>query len=196
MLYVKGEQPQWLIDIIKELGEEATRIDNCNIPPRSIIISANGPCHTKGSIVLTLVPQGGSITIQRTTAKRLLKTALELLRNIHSTNSMTEALTALGFMEVKVVGLAEAAEVTLDTQVAPGRIYTLVTYTHDREDRGIYKAVLGRGTTRNTLIIDSSANWLLSLAEDLYIANGDLVLELLMLTVIFGTTLELPNPPY
>ncbi len=196
MLYVLGELPQWLISIIRELGEEITRVENCNTPSRSIIISVNGSCRAKGSIVLTLVPQVGSITIQRTTARGVLKTALGLLRNVHNTNSMTEALMALGFMETKVVSLAGATEVTLNAQVVPGRIYTLVTYTRDHEDHGNYRAVLGRGTTRNTLIIDSSVNWLLGLAENLYITNGDLVPELLILSSIFDAALEFPNPPY
>ncbi|WP_054844157.1 hypothetical protein [Vulcanisaeta souniana] len=91
MLYVIGELPQWLIDIVKELGgEEVIRVENCYVPPRSIVISADGSCLAKGSIVLTLVPQGGSITIRRATAKSVLKTALELLRKVHNTNSMTE----------------------------------------------------------------------------------------------------------
>ncbi len=46
------------------------------------------------------------------------------------------------------------------------------------------------------MILDSSITLLLSNGGDIYVAKGDLVLELMALSMIFNINLTHSNPPY
>ncbi|GAB6947045.1 hypothetical protein JCM16161A_11750 [Vulcanisaeta sp. JCM 16161] len=193
MIYVFGEPPQWLIDAVRELGEEIVRINDCNAPPRSIVISVNSECAAKGFVALSLMPYGGVIPIQRNTARGILSTVINLTRRIGNAKGIDDALSSLGFIKTQVINAFGVAEVVIRDQVIPGSIYTVIVLN---EDGGKCVVTLGRGTARGTLILDSSISWLLSNGGDVRIARGDLVLELMALSMIFGINLIHSNPPY
>ena len=197
LIYIIGDPPPWLIELIKELGETFARVNSCDIPPRSIIIvvDANVSCNAKGSIVLSLIPLTNSIFIDKSIARGVLRVSIDLLRKAESAASIRDAMALLGFKRISINGVTGGTEIIINDQVLPGSIYTLTAFIANEHKQGI-KAVLGRGTVRNTLIIDSSVGWFMKDSNEIYMAKGDLLLELLLLSMVFGAGIEFPNPPY
>ena len=194
MIYIFSEPPNWLIDIIKELGEDTTIISNCNAPPHSIIISVNRRCTAKGSIILSLLPYGDTIYIQRSTARGILSAVINLLKRINGAGNIEDALRMLGFTRADVISAMNASEIMIKDQVIPGSVYT-ITVLNINQSKYII-AALGRGTVRGTLILNSSITWLLSNGGEIYVAKGDLMLELAALSMIFSINFIHPNTPY
>lgn len=196
MIYVLGEPPQWLIDVIRELGEEIVKVNDCNAPPRSIIISVDSTCMVRGSIVLSLLPYKGAIHIQRGTARGILSTVISTMKRIGNIKSINEALALLNFARTKVISAVNMMEIMLEYQVAPGAVYTIAVLNNDKSKCTV---ALGRGGTSRggTLVLESSISWLLSNGSDVYVVRGgDLVLELMALSMVFGINLVHSNPPY
>jgi hypothetical protein len=193
LIYVFGEPPQWLIDVVKELDEDIVRVNDCNVPPHSVIISVSNPCMAKGSVVISLLPYGETIPIQRGTARGILSTIINLVKRIGNTRSIDEALLLLGLAKTEVVSTIGMTEVIVKDRVIPGSIYTITVLN---TGEGKCTVALGRGTARGTLILDSLITLLLSNGGDIYIAKGDLVLELMALSMIFNINLTHSNPPY
>ncbi|WP_054856610.1 hypothetical protein [Vulcanisaeta sp. JCM 16159] len=193
MIYIFGKSPQWLVDVVRKLGEEVVEVGNCDVPPRSVVISISGACRARGSVVLSLLPYGNSIPIQRGTARGVLLSVVNMLRKIQGVGTMGDALSLLGFVSVNVIDVVGVAEIAVSDRVVPGSIYTVVMAN---KDQGEYVVALGRGTARNTLLLDSPVTWLLDNGGDTYLARGDLMLELVALSMIFGISLRRSNPPY
>ncbi|GAB6944047.1 hypothetical protein [Vulcanisaeta sp. JCM 14467] len=193
MIYILGEPPSWLNGMVKELGEDTAIINDCNVPPRSIVIAINRGCAAKGSVILSLLPYGGAILIQRSTAKGVLSAVINLLRRISNADHIEDALRMLGFVRTEVVNAAGMSEIMVKDQVIPGSIYTIAVLGAD-QNRCV--AALGRGTVRGTLILNSSVTWLLGSAGEVYVAKGDLMLELMALSMIFGINFIHSNTPY
>ena len=193
MIYVFGELPQWLINIIKELGEDTVRIHDCGVPPRNIVISISNACTTKGSIVLSLLPYENAIPIQRSTARGILSTVISLLKRVGDAKCIEDALLLLGFTKTDIINAMGMTEITVNNQVVPGSIYTIIAIN---KHQNRYMVTLGRGTARGTLILDTSISWLLSNGNDIYAAKGDLMLELMALSMIFSINFIHPNTPH
>lgn len=195
MIYVMGNPPQWLVSVIRELGDEVVIINDCNVPPRSIIVDMENKCNNPNTIILTTIPRGTAITINRNTARGILRNLIELVRKIEGTKSLINALQTLGFTEARITTALGISEITPNVRVEPGAIYTIITI-NDANEAVKCRVTLGRGSARGTLVIDSNINWLLTSAGTTYLAKGDYVLELLALSMIFNVTLDLPNTPY
>ena len=193
MIYILGEPPNWLISLVKELGEDVTIISDCNVPPRSIIISISRKCVTKGSVILSLLPYGDTIYIQRSTARGILSAVISLLKRINGADNIEDALRTLGFTKTEVVNAVGMSEIMVKEQVIPGSIYTITVLGTDQDKCA---AALGRGTARGTLILNSSATWLLGSAGEVYVAKGDLMLEIMALSMIFSINFIHSNTPY
>ncbi len=193
MIYVLGEPPQWLINVIKELGEDIAKASGCDVPPRSVVISTNSDCVIKGSVVLSIIPRGGAIPIQRSTARGVLSVVINVVKRIENANSIMDALSLLGFTRTEVNEVYGTSEVSIKGQVNPGSMYTITVIN---TGRGTSLVTLGRGTVRNTLLLDSSVMRLLSSGGEVYVSVGDLVLELTVLFMIFGINLIHLDPPY
>ncbi|WP_148678266.1 hypothetical protein [Vulcanisaeta distributa] len=193
MIYILGEPPQWLINVIREFGEEIVKVNDCNVPPRSIIISVDSTCMVRGSIVLSLLPYKGAIPIQRGTARGILSTVISTMKRIGNVKSIDEALALLNFARTKVISAVNMMEIMLEYQVAPGAVYTIAVLNNDKSKCTV---ALGRGTSRGTLVLESSISWLLSNGSDMYVVRGDLVLELMALSMVFGINFVHSNPPY
>ena len=193
MIYILGEPPNWLVNTIKELGEDIIIINDCGIPTRSVIISISRKCITKGSVILSLMPYEDSILIQRSTARGILSAVINLLKKINGIEHIEDALLMLGFAKTEVINAVSMTEIAIKDQVIPGSIYTITSLNMNQ---GKYVATLGRGTAKGTLILNSSITWLLSNNGEIYIAKGDLMLELTALSMIFNINLIYPNTPY
>lgn len=184
--------------MVRELGEEVVEVGNCDVPPRSVVISISGACRARGgSVVLSLLPYGNSIPIQRGGTARggVLLSVVSMLRKIQGVGSMGDALSLLGFVGVRVIDVVGVAEIAVSDRVVPGSVYTVVMANKDQG--GEYVVALGRGgTARNTLLLDSPVTWLLGNGGDTYLVRGDLMLELVALSMIFGISLRRSNPPY
>ncbi|WP_243677889.1 hypothetical protein [Vulcanisaeta distributa] len=147
MIYVFGEPPQWLVDVVRELGEDIVRVNDCNVSPRSVIISVSKPCTVKGSVVLSLLPYGGgAIPIQRGGTARggVLSAVISLVKRIGNARSVDEALSLLGFVKAEVVSAIGVTEVIVKDQVIPGSIYTIAALN---TSEGRCAVALGRGGT-------------------------------------------------
>ena len=193
MIYILGEPPNWLISLVKELGEDVTIISDCNVPPRSIIITISRRCVAKGSVILSLLPYGDTISIQRSTARGILSAVISLLKRINGAGNIEDALRTLGFTKTEVVNAVSMSEIMVKEQVIPGSVYTIAVLDTNRDRHTV---ALGRGTARGTLILNSSITWLLGSAGEVYVAKGDLMLELMALSMIFSINFIHSNTPY
>jgi len=193
LIYVYGNAPQWLMDIINELGYRMVEIDDCASQHRAIIIDVHGDCHARGSIMLALIPRRGSITIDRHNVRGILKSLTTLLSTINGAKTFEDSLSMLGFVRAFVNDYLGFSEITTgNVRVEVGGVYSIVAPGQGTT----YRVTLGRGSARGTLVIDASLGWLLEFSRDIYVARGDLVLELIALSMIFSVSIELPNPPY
>ena len=193
MIYIFGEPPNWLISLVKELGEDTTIISDCDVPPRSILITISRGCKAKGSVILSLLPYEDTIHIQRSTARGMLSTVINLLRRINGTGNIEDALQMLGFTKTEIISAVSMSEIMIKDQVIPGSIYTITVLN---TNQGRYMAVLGRGTARGTLILNSLITWLLNNSGEIYVVKGDLMIELIALSMIFDINFIHPNTPY
>jgi hypothetical protein len=196
LIYVYGDAPPWLINAINELNYRVTKLESCTSQIRGLVIDVQGGCYAKNSVLLTLTPRRGAIVINRHNVRGVLKSLITLLSRINDAATFEDALTRLGFVRASVNDYFGVSEITISMRVEPGVIYSILAPHDEPGIKTRYRLALGRGTARGTLVIDSSIHWLFGADNTVHVARGDLLLELMALSMIFGTNLELPNPPY
>ncbi|MFP3485367.1 MAG: hypothetical protein RXO23_05230 [Vulcanisaeta sp.] len=196
MIYVYGDAPPWLINAINELNYRVIKLENCTSQIRGLVIDVQGGCYARNSVLLTLIPRRGAIVINRHNVRGVLKSLITLLSRINDAATFEDALTRLGFVRASVNDYFGVSEITISMHVEPGVVYSILAPHDGPGIKTRYRLALGRGTARGTLVIDSSIHWLFGVDNTVHVARGDLLLELMALSMIFSTNLELPNPPY